>query len=163
MCPDVVVDYVGTDVWNATAYRVLSVAYKVSASVRNHVAAAKMAHLLWSFDRLLTGFLEEIYTKAESGYKPPEPVTPEQIAAAIQTLRQIHRAVERIYVALKAVGMANRSLIGGPLGSLRLRADDILDLAESLELAVNPDVDSIFEKSLEELKRGQTFDLESIK
>jgi hypothetical protein len=44
-----------------------------------------------------------------------------------------------------------------------LRADDILDLAESLELAINPDVDSIYEKSLEELKRGQTFDLESIK
>ncbi len=38
-----------------------------------------------------------------------------------------------------------------------MRADEILDIAESVELAMTPATDACFEKALDDLKIGQVF------
>ena len=162
MCPAIPVDLIGTDAWNATAYRLVSLGYKISASIRSQVAKTQLASALWKFDRYLSGFLRQFYEHVESN-KKSEPANRERVLAGIETLKLIHAAAEKIDSGLRAVGFSNHSLIAGPLTSLRAHADEVLDLAESVELMLNPDpLNKIFDASIEELRRGETAGLESI-
>jgi hypothetical protein len=162
MCPAIPIDLIGTDAWNATAYRLVSLGYKISASIRSQVAKTQLASALWKFDRYLSGFLRQFYEHVESN-KQSEPANRERVLAGIETLKLIHAAAEKIDSGLRAAGFSNHSLIAGPLTSLRARADEVLDLAESVELMLNPDpLNKIFDASIEELRRGETAGLESI-
>ena len=162
MCPAIPIDLIGTDAWNATAYRLVSLGYKISASIRPQVAKAQLASALWKFDRYLSGFLRQFYEHVESN-KKSEPANREQVLAGIETLKLIHAAAEKIDSGLRAAGFSNHSLIAGPLTSLRAHSDEVLDLAESVELMLNPDpLNKIFDASIEELRRGETAGLESI-
>jgi len=162
MCPAIPLDLIGTDAWNATAYRLVSIGYKISASIRSQVAKAQLASVLWKFDRILSGFLRQFYEDVESN-KKSEPVNRERVLAGIATLKLIHSSVQRVDSGLRAAGFSNHSLIAGPLISLCTHADEVLDLAESVELMMNPDpLNKVFDSSLEELRRGETAGLESI-
>jgi hypothetical protein len=162
MCPAIPVDLIGTDAWNATAYRLVSLGYKISASIRSQVAKTQLASALWKFDRYLSGFLRQFYEHVESN-KKSEPANRERVLAGIETLKLIHAAAEKIDSGLRAAGFSNHSLIYGPLTSLRAHSDEVLDLAESVELMLNPDpLNKIFDASIEELRRGETAGLESI-
>jgi hypothetical protein len=162
MCPAIPLDLIGTDAWNATAYRLVSLGYKISASIRSRVAKAQLASVLWKFDRILSGFLRQFYEDVESN-KKSEPANRERVLAGIETLKLLRAAVEKIDTGLRTAGFSNDSLIAGPLTSLRAHADEVLDLAESVELMLNPDpLNKIFDASIEELRRGETAGLESI-
>jgi len=162
MCPAIPVDLIGTDAWNATAYRLVSLGYKISASIRSQVAKTQLASALWKFDHYLSGFLRQFYEHVESN-KKSELASRERVLAGIETLKLIHAAAEKIDSGLRAAGFSNHSLIAGPLTSLRAHADEVLDLAESVELMLNPDpLNKIFDASIEELRRGETAGLESI-
>ena len=162
MCPAIPLDLIGTDAWNATAYRLVSLGYRISASIRSQVAKAQLASGLWKFDRILSGFLRQFYEDVESN-KKSEPANRERVLAGIETLKLIHAAAEKIDTGLRAAGFSNHSLIAGPLTALCAHADEVLDLAESVELMMNPDpLNKIFDASIEELRRGETAGLESI-
>src|ERR1022692_3326836 len=106
MCPAIPLDLIGTDAWNATAYRLVSLGYKISASIRSQVAKARLASGLWKFDRILSGFLRQFYEDVESN-KKSEPANREQVLAGIETLKLIHAAVEKIDTGLRASGFSN--------------------------------------------------------
>jgi hypothetical protein len=163
MCPAISMTVVGSDLWNANAHSALSVAYRVSAALQKHATVINLAGKVWRLDRILAKMLDDIYVSAENPPANPEPVTPERIASAVVTLSGIHSTIEGMYSRLHRYGLSNHALLGAPVSSLRAHADDILDLAESLELAMNPDIDSIFAKSLEEYRRGETFELNDIR
>jgi len=155
--------FVGSDSWNADAYGALSVTYRISSYIRQHSVARNLAGKLWNIDRRLAKVMEDIYAAAEHPPAVPEPMpSPERLTAAIGALRNIHTAVEELYGNLQIKGLTNQSLIATPLMSLRSHADDILDLAEWLELAMNPEVENVFAKSLEDYRRGEFVSLESI-
>src|ERR1039457_2400908 len=156
MCPAIPLDLIGTDAWNATAYRLVSLGYKISASIRSQVVKARLASVLWKFDRILSGFLQQFYEDIEAN-KKSEPPNRERVLAGIETLKLIHSAVQKVDTGLRAAGFSNHSLIAGPLTSLSAHADEVLDLAESVELMMNPDpLNEIFDATLEELRRGDT-------
>jgi hypothetical protein len=106
--------------------------------------------------------LEAVYTGAENPPPNMEPVTPERLTAAIAMLRNLHSALEGISTNIQRSSLNNTSLIGAPTSSIRAHADDLLDLAETLEIAMNPDIGSIFDRSIEEHRRGESFDLQDI-
>ena len=121
-----------------------------------------IAGKIWRLDRMLANIVEEIYTGVEHPQPNPEPVSPEQITSAIATLRSLHDAIEKLYGSLRKGGFSNRSLIGSPINSLRAHSDDLLDIAETIELSMNPDIKQVFDKSLDELHRGEVFDLDAL-
>jgi hypothetical protein len=162
LSPAIPVDVIGSDLWTAHAYGALSVAYRVSAALQRQANVINLAGKIWRLDRILASLLNDIYTGAENPKPNPGPVSTERIHAAIETLHSLHRAVERLYTSLLDSGLANRTLIGTPTNSLRSRADDLLDIAEAIELSMNPAINDVFEESLEELHRGEAFDLSAL-
>src|SRR5450759_2564129 len=150
MCPAIPLDLIGTDAWNATAYRLVSLGYRISASIRSQVAKAQLASGLWKFDRILSGFLRQFYEDVESN-KKSEPANRERVLAGIETLKLIPAAAEKIDSGLRTAGFSNHSLIAGPLTSLPAHADEVLDLAEFVDLMLNPDpFNKIFDAPIED-------------
>jgi hypothetical protein len=163
MCPAMALGF--SDQWRAEAHRAASLAFRVSAALDNHAQMISLAANVWQLDRALSKFLEGIYLDIERRVKnniPPEPVKKEVLAESLRTLRTTANTIEGLYSRAKASGLTNRTLVGTALNSVRVRGDEILDLVESIELAMNPDIDKIFEKSLDEFKRGETFELADI-
>jgi hypothetical protein len=165
MCPAISMNLVGSDLWNASVHSALSVAFRITAAVQKNATVSNLAGKIWRLDRKLAGMLDTVYASAKNPPPNLEPVTPECLIDAIATIRYLkylNYAIERIHISLNKSGMSNYSLIGAPASSLRAHADDLLDLAESLDVAMNPDIDSIFNRSIEEYHRGETIELQDI-
>jgi len=162
MCPAISMNVVGSDLWNAHGYSAMSVTFRVFNSLHTHGNVVKTSAFLVRLDRMIVKMLNDIYTGAAT-VPPGTPMpSPERIAGAISMMRNLHGAIERICASIDAAGLADHIMVSAPASSLRAHADDILDLAESLELMMNPDIDSIFDKALEEHRRGESFDLQDI-
>jgi hypothetical protein len=166
MCPALPISTIygaGTDKWNASAYAALSVASRVSASVRTQGTIFSLSRDIWKLDGMLRNFLEEIYQAAENPPPPTEPVTKEQMMEAAKTLQQIHRTIEQLYVRAKSAGLTNRRFIGAALNSVKVRAEELLEFGDALEMSLNEDVDAFLEHSLEDLRSGNVYDLPAFK
>ena len=163
MCPAIpILNIYGasTDRWNASAHAALSLAWRVSASVRSQATIISLARNVWKLEHILREFLEKIYQTAENPPPPPtEPITKEQIMEAASTLQQIHRTIERLYIRAKSAGLTNRRFIGAALNSVKVRGEELLEFGDALEMSLNEDVDAFLERSLEELRNGNVHDL----
>ena len=78
---------------------------------------------------------------------------------AANTLQQIHRTIEQLYARAKSAGLTNRRFIGASLNSVKVRAEELLEFGDALEMSLNEDVDAFLERSLEDLRRGNVHDL----
>ena len=166
MCPALPISAIhgaGTDKWNASAYAALSVASRVSASVRTQGTIFSLSRDIWKLDGMLRNFLEEIYRTAENPPPPTEPVTKEQMLEAAKTLQQIHRTIEQFYARAKSASLTNRRFIGAALNSVKVRAEELLEFGDALEMSLNEDVDAFLEHSLEDLRNGNVYDLPAFK
>ena len=152
----------GSDSWNAAAHHAVSAAYRLSGAVRAQAAVFTIGRQLWGLDSTLNDFLKDFYVQVESGRPPAEPPNVEKVKAGIAALRDLHATINATVVVLQAKGFANRRFVSPALNSVKVRADEILDIVESVELSLTPEIDRIFDKSLREFKRGETFDLESV-
>src|SRR5713101_4588151 len=162
MCPAVPISTLygaGTDAWNASAYAALSMAWRVSASLRTQSAILTLTRDVWKMDSMFRHFLEKIYKAAENQVPPSEPVTEQQILEAAKICRQIHGTVEQFYSRAKGAGLTNRRFIGAALNSIKVRSEEILDIGDALELSINSEVDKFLDRSLEDLRSNNTYDL----
>lgn len=94
--------------------------------------------------------------------KPPtEPVTPERIRKAAESLRTLHASLDRIYKASKRAGLTNNSLTARSLRNIGEWNEQVLELGELLDLTTeHQDVlNSIFERASKEKERGEVYDL----
>src|SRR5579859_1329266 len=162
MCPAIPISTIygaGIDNWNASAYAALSIACRVSASLRAQTAILSLTRDAWKLEGVLRHFLDQIYKAVENPPTPTEPVTREQILEAANTLRQIHRTIEQLYTRAKSAGLTNRSFIGAALNSIKVRAEELLEFGDALEMSLNEDVDAFLDRSLEDLRSGNMHDL----
>ena len=79
------------------------------------------------------------------------------------TLREMCTAIEDLHGRAKSIGLTNRSIVGASLNSVRLRSDEILDIVESIETSMNPAAEAIIDRSVEEYRRGESYDLASVR
>lgn len=167
MCPAVPISAIygaGTDDWNASAYAALSVASKVSAAVRQQGTIFSLTRDVWKLDSLLRDFLNNIYKAVESPPAPPaEPITEEATLDAANTLLRLHGVIDAIYSRTKRAGLTNRRFIGMALNSVKTRAEEIRDIAEAIELSLDPNVDALLNQSIEDLHNGNVHDLPTFK
>jgi len=167
MCPAIPISAIygaGIDNWNASAYAALSVASKASAAIRVQGAIFSVTRDVWKLDALLRNFLADIYHAVENPPPPPkEPITEDAMLDAANTLRRLHRLIDDLYLRARSGGLTNRRFIGAALNSVKVRAEEILEIGEALELALNPKVDALLSQSIEDLHNGNVHDLPTFK
>jgi hypothetical protein len=154
----------GSNEWNADAYRALSATYSISAALQKQAIAFGVVFLVWKLDSNLKSMIEAGKDQAKPQSTPP---TVERVTEAVATLRQLHGALHEVCDKLSDAASGNflcRFLAGSKIESVRERAECLLDLAEAAELTINPNLDSLyFDEAIGELKRGQTHGLASIR
>ena len=163
MCPAATIENIygvnGAD-WKTSAYNTLSIASQLSGAIQKHTAHLKLLACVWKLDRALRRFLEDIYKATENPVVAPvEPVTEDQIREAADICLKIHRDIDNVFTRAKRMGLTNSTVIGAGFNSVKVRSEDILDIGDALALSINPRVDAVFERSLEDLRRGEVYDL----
>jgi len=150
----------GSDQWDAELYAVLSMAARLSALVKNRAQTFHLTYQLWRLNAALSRFFDELRDVME-GKKPavPAPLTAEQLEDGIRTLRKIHVSLETMYEAARRSRLTNNSLVAMPLRSVHSYSDEILDLAEVLEIYQANGVDAVFDRSARERAQGEIYDL----
>jgi len=157
----------GTASWNADALEATSIAYRASSriagAVDNRLALLALAGKLWKLDSHLKNLLESFYREVERNEKRQN-ATEDQVRAGIGTLRNLATQLEALYIQGRSARLTNRTLVGTVLNSVRVRADELFDIAESVELAMNPSsgIDEVFQRSLDEYQRGESLELSNI-
>ncbi len=158
-----------TDTWNEVAFSAASQVYgvssRVAAAVNSHLSMIDLTRRLWNVDKALKEMLETFYREAakDASRKTIEPVSPEKVDMAVSLLLELCGKIDELYSSAKAKGLTNRTLVGTVFNSIRVRSDDLRDIAESVQLSREPSIEDIFTRAAGELKRGETFDLASIK
>ena len=158
----------GTDTWNAEAFGATSAAYRISArvsdSLNNYFRFVPLVRDLWSLDSKLKEILERFYEGVESPQESTTPPAAETIQSAVFGLRTLCGKIDEFYSKSKARGLTNRTLVGTALNSIRVRGEELLDIADTVDMSLHPEnFEPIFDKALNEYRRGETFDLASIK
>lgn len=153
-----------TDRWNSEVYEAMALAARFSALVKNRAATYNLAYRLWKLDHTLDGFMKHVHELMENpNLGPEEPITAEKITEVAQTLRRLYKSVDRIYLPAKSVGLTNNSLTSPVLNSVHKHAEDILELAEWVELFLEPEsLEAIFQRAEGEMANGEIFNLDEI-
>jgi hypothetical protein len=165
MCPAIASTVYGVnqDKWNETAYATLSVAWRVSDSVKRHAAILSLARDLWKLDRMLRNFLEVLYKAVENPPKTAEPPTQEQLLTAAETLRNIHATIDSAYIRARSGGLTNNSIVGAIFNSVKLQSEETLEIGDWLASYSDPDVDMLLNRALDDLHLGNVHDLSAFK
>ncbi len=155
---------VGTDLWQAEVYGALSAASRLSASVKQGLSTVQLGAKLWSFDRLLKKSFETIYYQIEHPDASPAPFDRAVALVSVVELRKLYGTVQTIYSRAKDRGLTNRSLTNSSLTSIVHRSEQFLELADWIEdVLTDNTIDEKFDRSLDEFKRGEVFDLPRLK
>lgn len=168
MCPTMNPGTIGYDQWSDSARRLAAIASSVSLRVSGQgsiqLQLIGVTGGLWRLDRSLRDFIQKIYKISETSV-PIEPVlvSEEQIHSAIALLKSIYEPIDKLYNTGRAMGLTNRAITGAVLNSIKVRGDEIFDVADSIELSYNPNVNAVFDQSLEALQRGECFGLSALK
>jgi len=164
MCPAIVNPAFGgnQDKWNEVGYATLSVASRVSNSLKTHTATLSLARDLWKLNTLLRNILEIVYNAVEHPTPPKEPVTQEQILAAAEVFRKVHGVVDNIYTLAKSKGLTNRRLLGTIFNSVKQRSEEVLDIGDWMVNYTDPEADKILNQAIDDLHRGHVHDLSEV-
>ncbi len=148
---------------SAEARETESLSKRVSGAVRDQLWVMALTRLVWKLDSKLADFLNSFYKGVTSGTAPAAPPTEGQIREAIRILRSIWTANDEMYRKARTSGLTNRRFIGTALNSIRMRSEEILDIVETIETALDDrTVDGIFEKARAEFERGETIDISAL-
>lgn len=160
----------GNDSWNADLYESLSLAARLSMAVKavkNHGQNIRMSYWLWKINGHAARFFGEVDDIVSGRVAVPvseeSPVTPEKIQSSIDTLMRLGVSLSSVYEEARRRRLLNNSLIAGPVTALRGNADQFFEMAEWLELMLDPKlVDTVFDRANEERSRGEVYDLSQV-
>ena len=128
------------------------------------MALIGLAGKLWKLDTQFKDLIETFYEGVKQPNVNNDPVSPEKLHAALDLLRGLCSQADEIYRAGKANGLTNRTLVGTSLNSVRVRSDELLDIVESVQITLpSSEIDQILSSSIDEYKRGESFQLADIK
>lgn len=141
----------------------MALASRLSALVKDRVAAVKIAYHIRRLDSTLSNFFTEIHKALEKGMPKGHEVTPKSIGEACESLDRLHGILENFHELCKHARLTNNSLMAGPINSINNYNDEILELSELLKLSLPPEaIKSIFTRAKEEKERGEIFDLSEV-
>lgn len=154
------------DRWDAEVYGAMSLASRLSALVKDRTAAFRLTYKLWNLDNILRGLMNQVHDSLKDGKHAAagaEEVTPDRVEEVAQLLRRLHTMLGRIYSAAKIAGLTNSSMTAMAFNSIHKRSEDIMELAEWMEISLQPQlIESIFQRAEQEEARGEVYDFDSI-
>jgi hypothetical protein len=152
------------DRWNADIYGAMALASQLSVLVQKRALTIRLAYYFWRLNSTLEGFFADVRKAIQAAVpKDLALVAPERVLEMAQDLRKVHRTIEHIYGSAKRAGLTNNSLTAGALKSVCSYNEDVLELAELLELSLKPElVESIYDRARAERERGDIFDLSEV-
>ena len=151
--------------WKQEANGAASIVSRVARAVSGHGWYLAIAADVWRLDRSLRSFLADIYEgieKPKPRAKGAEPATDEVVLELAESFRSLYRDIDRLHSLAKRAGLTNTTLTGAAFNSVRLRAEEVLDLAETIEMLVKGNTRAIFERALEERQSGEVYSLDQI-
>jgi hypothetical protein len=151
------------DRWYADLYGAMSLAYRLSALIKDRTAAVKIAYHLRHLDSTLSKLFKDLHKAMEKGVRNNDLAAPEKATEAIQALRKLHGLLHRFQHACKLARLTNHSLMAGYIHNIGTYNEEIEELIQLLELSLQPEtVNSLYKRSKEERERGQIFDLSEV-
>lgn len=159
-----VINNFDTDRWNADVYGAMALAARFSALVKDRAATYQLVYRLWKLDHTLDVFTKHIReVMQDASQQIAEMPTAEKVVEVSQTLRRLHKMVGGIYEPAKIAGLTNSSITSPVVNSIHKHAEDILELAEWVELFLEPEsLETIFQRAEAELARGDIVNLNEI-
>ncbi|WP_128914918.1 hypothetical protein [Granulicella sibirica] len=157
---------VGTDMWNAEVYGGLSVASRMSATIRQGRNTLKIR---WAFMRLngiMTGFLEHFYLVLE-GKVPAsdtsaatEMPSADRVERAMEGLWNLHHAIEGLYDTGVRKGFRQRTLLRDQMATLEKNKELLVDMIQWLSQMTDSEemtrINELFDLAEAEIERGET-------
>jgi len=157
------VSRIASDGWKSTAFDVVSFAFKIANAVHRARATHAVSAELWKLDKKLQGLLKEIYREKPVPTQPPDQAA---LRGGILAIRSLDSSICSLNEALNAGKLLNNSKIAAPMNSLAEHVADLAELAEVVELILDPvnkaAANDLFEQALADFKRGDTVPIESI-
>lgn len=153
-----------TDRWNSEVYGAMALAARLSSLVKDRAATYQLVYRLWKLDHALDSFMKHMHEVMEGGDQQiNELPTAEKVKEISQILRKLHKMSGGIYAPAKIAGLTNNSITSPVLNSIHKHAEDILELAEWVELFLEPEsLEAIFQRAEGEMARGDIFNLDEI-
>jgi enoyl-[acyl-carrier-protein] reductase (NADH) len=151
------------DLWYAGIYRVMSVAYQLSAAARDRKTAAKVAPHLRQLDSVLGKMFKDIRKEMDKGGINCDETKPEQIKEVIQLLVKLHGILHGFLHACKVARLTNNSLTAQPIHNIENWNEEVAELMEIMGLLLHPEaVNSVYKRSKHEREHGEIFDLSEV-
>ncbi|MGO8785864.1 MAG: hypothetical protein ACLQVL_00590 [Terriglobia bacterium] len=158
-----VIQNIQVEYWYADLYGAMSLAYRLSALVKNRAAAIKLVYHVRHLDSILEKLFKDIHTAMKKGVSKDIDSSPESIAEAAQSLRKLHAILNKFQQACKIARLSNNSLMAGHIHNINNYNEEILELIELIDLSLHPAViDSIYSRAKRERERGEIFDLSEV-
>ena len=156
----------GTYELESQFYGVLSLASRLAANAKNRANTVKIAYGLFTMDRDLSNFLNNVHAMMEGKKAVPpasEPITRERMIATAENLEHLYRVIDYIHEAARRARLTNNSLTAGSLNSLKHNSEELLDFAHWVELLMEPQqVKTIFDRAAQEKESGEIYDLSQV-
>jgi hypothetical protein len=150
------------DRWYADIYSVISLAYRLSALVKERATAVKVARHLRNIDAALAKMFKDIRSEIDEDTKPGIP-KPEQAREAIQALEKLHTILHELMKACKRARLRNNSLIAQPIHNIENWNEEVEELMEVIGLVLQHEtVNSVYKRSKYEREHGDIFDLSEV-
>jgi hypothetical protein len=158
-----VIENIQVEYWYADLYGAMSLAYRLSALVKNRAAAIKLVYHIRHLDSILEKFFKDIHNAMKKGVPKALDSSPERIAEAAQSLRKLHAILNKFHQACKIARLTNNSLMAGHIHNINSYNEEVLELIELLDLSLHREViDSIYNRAKRERESGEIFDLSEV-
>lgn len=153
-----------TDRWNSEVYGAMALAARFSMLVKDRAATYQLVYRLWKLDHTLDVFTKHVHeVMRDANQQIAEMPTEEKVVEVSQTLRRLHKMVSGIYEPARVAGLTNSSITSPVVNSIHKHADDVLELAEWVELFMEPEsLETIFQRAEGEAARGDIVSLSEI-
>jgi hypothetical protein len=166
MCPSIS-PALWNPIWNADVNTAASLSKQVydgaTRVVKSFVGDLALTKDLWTLDSKLASLLEGFYRAAEQPMVAQPPPMEGVIRDTLRSLREICDKCDALFNTARSRGLTNRRLMGPALNSIRVRSEELLDIAETVEISMDgPAVDAIFDNALAELHSGATVKVSDI-
>lgn len=150
------------DRWYADLYGVMSMAYRLSAIIKDRATTVKIAYRLRHLDSVLAKMFKDIHAGINKNAKP-EVVSPKQVEETIQVLEKLHGVLAKLLHVCKLARLTNNSLMAQSLHNIANWNEEVAELIEVIQISLNRELtDSLYKRSKEERERGEIFDLSEV-
>jgi hypothetical protein len=152
----------------AQSFDALSSVSRLAAAMRNRANVLRIAGSLFTLNRSLGSFLNNVHDIMSGKKSAPQGTsnelpTPERMSSVSDNLGHTYRIIDYICELSRRAKLTNNSLTAGQLKTLHKHGEELLDLVDWVETLANPKaLDAVFARAQREKESGEVYDLSQV-